>query len=54
MIVSGDVEPTDQECEWPSDDEEEGLAEEVGEKLKITDAEEGENSKSLLFFYASG
>uniref|UniRef100_A0A669CYA1 Nucleosome assembly protein 1-like 4a n=1 Tax=Oreochromis niloticus TaxID=8128 RepID=A0A669CYA1_ORENI len=42
-IVTGTVEPTDEECEWHSDrDEEEELAEEVKEKAAIEDAKKEE------------
>ncbi|XP_008409780.1 nucleosome assembly protein 1-like 4a isoform X2 [Poecilia reticulata] len=42
-IVTGAVEPTDEECEWPTDeDEEEELAEEVKEKATIEDAKKEE------------
>jgi hypothetical protein len=35
FILSGEYEPTDPECEWPSDeeDEDEELAEEVKDKV---------------------
>jgi nucleosome assembly protein 1-like 1 len=36
-ITKGDYEPNDQECEWPSDDEDEDLPEEVKEKVKLED-----------------
>jgi hypothetical protein len=32
-FVSGEYEPTDAECEWPSDDEDDELAEEVKDKV---------------------
>ncbi|XP_058501193.1 nucleosome assembly protein 1-like 4a isoform X1 [Solea solea] len=42
-IVTGSVQPTDAECEWHSDrEEEEELAEEVKEKASIEDAKKGE------------
>uniref|UniRef100_A0A3Q0T069 Nucleosome assembly protein 1-like 4a n=1 Tax=Amphilophus citrinellus TaxID=61819 RepID=A0A3Q0T069_AMPCI len=42
-IVTGAVEPTDEECEWHSDrEEEEELAEEVKEKATIEDAKKEE------------
>ncbi|KAE8296439.1 SLIT-ROBO Rho GTPase-activating protein 1 [Larimichthys crocea] len=42
-IVTGTVEPTDEECEWHSDrEEEEELAEEVKEKAAIEDAKKEE------------
>ncbi|XP_021166654.1 nucleosome assembly protein 1-like 4a isoform X1 [Fundulus heteroclitus] len=42
-IVAGAVEPTDEECEWPIDeDEEDELAEEVKEKVTIEDAKKEE------------
>lgn len=44
-IVNGEVEPTDEQCEWPSDDEDdEDLADEAGEKLKIEDKEDSADS----------
>jgi nucleosome assembly protein 1-like 1 len=42
-ITKGDYEPTDVECEWPSDDEE--LAEEVKDKVKIDEKEEKDKKK---------
>ncbi|XP_067928246.1 nucleosome assembly protein 1-like 1 isoform X2 [Watersipora subatra] len=44
-IVSGEVEPTDEQCDWPSDDEEDSsLADEAADKLRIEDSEK-ENDK---------
>jgi len=39
-IVSGDIEPTDEDCEWPSDDEEDvdtNLANQITDKVTITE-----------------
>lgn len=36
-ITKGDYEPNDEECEWPSDDEDEDLPDEVKEKVKLED-----------------
>ena len=41
-IIKGDYEPNDEECEWPSeseDEEETALAQEVNEKAKLTEEE---------------
>jgi len=38
MMTAGHHEPTEEEAEWPSDSEEEELAEEVKEKAKVDDA----------------
>merc|ERR1719318_2352181 len=44
LIASGEYEPTEEECDWPSEDEdEEELAENVKEKAKVVD--EGDVAK---------
>jgi nucleosome assembly protein 1-like 1 len=51
-VAKGDYEPTDAECEWPSDDEEEDLAEEVkldGDKKKEED--DGKDTKGIPEFW---
>lgn len=35
QITKGDYEPKDEECDWPSDDEESELAEDVKDKVKV-------------------
>lgn len=35
--IAGDYEPKDEECEWPSDDEESELADDVKDKVKVED-----------------
>ncbi|VDQ00753.1 unnamed protein product [Trichobilharzia regenti] len=56
-IVTGDVEPNDEECDWPSDDEDvDNLSENVKEKVTVSnetedkglsdDLDEKENSHS--------
>merc|ERR1719153_1823366 len=42
LVTKGDHEPTDQEAEWPSDSEEEGLADGVKEKANIGEDKEKE------------
>lgn len=37
QITKGEYEPTDPECEWPSDDEEDDLAGDVKDKVKVED-----------------
>jgi len=37
QITKGDYEPKDEECEWPSDDEESELADDVKDKVKVED-----------------
>merc|ERR1712165_428894 len=37
QITKGDYEPKDDECDWPSDDEESELAEDVKDKVKVED-----------------
>lgn len=46
----GETEPTDEQCDWPSDDDEDDLAEEAGQKLQIQDSEKesGEDRKSVV------
>jgi nucleosome assembly protein 1-like 1 len=43
-IVSAQVEPTDEECDWPSDDEDD-LSEDVKAKVKIEDVAETDKDK---------
>merc|ERR1719323_2635864 len=56
-ITKGDYEPNDDECEWPSDEEDEDLPEEVKEKMKVEDekakkeAEEGKDVKGVPEFW---
>jgi len=52
-ITKGDHEPTDVEAEWPSDseDEEEGLAEDVKEKAKLDEANKNEDVKGIPAFW---
>ena len=47
QITKGMYEPTDTECEWPSDDEEddEDLAGEVKDKIKLSDGEKKDEEK---------
>lgn len=45
--MSGDLEPTDEQCDWPSDieDEDSALAEDTENKLKIeANSDEGEGN----------
>jgi len=50
-IVTATVEPTDDECDWPSD-EEEDLADELSAKAKIEDSSpEAENTKGVPDFW---
>lgn len=52
-VAKGDYEPTDAECEWPSDDEEEDLADEV--KLdgdaKKKEEDDGKDTKGIPEFW---
>jgi len=52
-ITKGDYEPTDVEAEWPSDseDEEEGLSEEVKEKAKLDEENKNEDVKGIPCFW---
>jgi len=52
-ITTGDHEPTDAEAEWPSDseDEDEGLSEEVKEKAKLDEANKNEDVKGIPSFW---
>jgi len=43
QITKGDYEPNEDECDWPSDDEESDLADDVKDKVKVN--EEGEKEK---------
>lgn len=50
-IVTAHVEPTDADCDWPSDEEEEDLADEMKQKAKIediTEKKEGETDTPKL------
>merc|ERR1719352_456933 len=59
LIANGEYEPTEEECEWPSEDEdedEEELAEGVKEKAKVEevkdkDAKEGDEAKGVPGFW---
>jgi len=44
QITKGDYEPNEDECDWPSDDEESDLADDVKDKVKVKD-EEGAGDK---------
>ena len=37
LVFLGSYEPKDEECDWPSDDEESELAEDVKDKVKVED-----------------
>jgi nucleosome assembly protein 1-like 1 len=52
-ITTGKYEPTEDECEWPSDseDEEEELSEDVKDKAKIDDKEEDKDVKGIPSFW---
>lgn len=52
-ITKGDHEPTDAEAEWPSDseDEEEGLSEEIKEKAKLDEENKNEDVKGIPSFW---
>jgi len=43
QITKGDYEPNEDECDWPSDDEESDLADDVKDKVKVN--EEGDKEK---------
>lgn len=45
QIISGVYEPTDEECVWESDDEDEGLSSELKNKVKIDIKDESEIKK---------
>jgi nucleosome assembly protein 1-like 1 len=49
-IVTASIEPTDEDCEWPSDEEDE-LAEEMEAKAKIEDTADAENTKGIPEFW---
>ena len=57
FFLVGDYEPNDEECEWPSDEEDEDLPEEVKEKMKVEDekakkdVEEGKDVKGVPEFW---
>jgi len=50
-VAKGEYEPTDAECEWPSDDEDDELAEEVKDKVKLDEEkkkeDEGKDTKGI-------
>jgi len=52
-ITAGNYEPTEDECDWPSDseDEEEELSEDVKDKAKIEDKEEDKDVKGIPNFW---
>jgi len=52
-ITAGAYEPTEDECDWPSDseDEEEELSEDVKDKAKIEDKEEDKDVKGIPTFW---
>ncbi|KAM9301843.1 nucleosome assembly protein 1-like 4 [Gastrophryne carolinensis] len=53
-IVTGEVEPTDEECEWHSggeEDDKEKLEEEVKKKMTLSDAPSAENAKGIPDFW---
>jgi len=45
QITKGDYEPKDDECDWPSDDEESDLAEDVKDKVKVDEDKKEEEEK---------
>lgn len=45
QITKGAYEPTDTECEWPSDDEDDDLADEIKEKVKLDGEKKDEEKK---------
>merc|ERR1719219_2748882 len=45
QITKGTYEPTDPECDWPSEDEDEELADEVKDKVKLCDGEKKDEEK---------
>merc|ERR1719320_1248682 len=45
QITKGDYEPKDEECDWPSDDEESDLAEDVKDKVKVDEDKKDEEEK---------
>ena len=50
VITKGDHEPTEEECEWPSDsedEEEQTLAKEVNEKAKLEEEKKKEEEKDV-------
>ncbi|XP_066154278.1 nucleosome assembly protein 1-like 1 [Euwallacea fornicatus] len=46
QIINGDYEPTEEECQWPSDDEDEGLQKALKEKVKIEETNGKEEDKA--------
>ncbi|XP_077309629.1 nucleosome assembly protein 1-like 4 isoform X1 [Lithobates pipiens] len=54
FIVTGEVEPTDDECEWHSggeEDDKEKLAEDVKKKMTLSDTPSAEDSKGIPDFW---
>jgi len=45
QITKGDYEPNEDECDWPSDDEESDLADDVKDKVKVKEESEGDKEK---------
>jgi len=45
QITKGDYEPKDEECDWPSDDEESDLAEDVKDKVKVEEDDKEKKDK---------
>ncbi|KAL3266206.1 hypothetical protein HHI36_010389 [Cryptolaemus montrouzieri] len=50
-VVNGSYEPTEEESQWPSDDEEEDIAKELKEKVKIDNKEKDDNVKGIPDFW---
>lgn len=50
-IVSGIYEPTEEECEWESDEEEQGLSNELKTKVKIEDLTEKKDEYVSFVIY---
>lgn len=44
-VVTGGVEPTDEECDWPSDEEKEDEKEDVKNKAKVGDGEKADSEE---------
>lgn len=45
QITKGDYEPKEDECDWPSDDEEADLADDVKDKVKVNEEGSGDKEK---------
>jgi len=45
QITKGDYEPNEDECDWPSDDEESDLADDVKDKVKVKEESEDKDKK---------